>query len=65
MFWVYDRSPEQIGTRQLVEKSLAIVVSLIKFSSFPLLRPARKRIADLLLTIYGEQPPAEAARSGS
>lgn len=59
LFWVYDHSPEQIRTRQLVEKGLAIVVSLIKFSSFPLLRPVRKRLLDLLRTIWGEPSPAE------
>jgi AcrR family transcriptional regulator len=54
LFWVYDRSEEQVRTRRLVEKSLAIVVQLIKLSSFPLLRPLRKRLVDLLLAVSGE-----------
>ncbi len=55
LFWVYDRSPKQKRTMQLFEKSLLIVVSLIKFSGFPLLRPVRKLVTDLLDVIYGDE----------
>lgn len=54
LFWVYDRSPQQLRTRQLVDKSAAIVVRLIGFSGFPLLRPVRKSVVELLKTIYAE-----------
>ena len=57
LFWVYDSSPGQKRTRLLFEKSLAIVVNLIKFSSFPLLRPVRKIATDLLDIVYGEEEP--------
>jgi len=55
LFWVYDRSPKQERTRLLFEKSLSIVVSLIKLSTFPLMRPVRKLVTDLLEIIYGDE----------
>jgi AcrR family transcriptional regulator len=54
LFWVYDHSSEQLRTRQLVDKSASIVVRLIAFSGFPLLRPVRKSVVELLKTIYAE-----------
>jgi AcrR family transcriptional regulator len=55
LFWVYDRSPKQKRTMQLFEKSLSIVVNLIRFSTLPLLRPVRKLATDLLEVIYSDQ----------
>jgi len=57
LFWIYDTSPKQTRTRQLFQKSLSIVVNLIKFSSLPLLRPVRKIATDLMEIVYGEQEP--------
>jgi len=54
LFWVYDSSPKQVRTMKLFDKSLAIVVALIKLSSFPLLRPVRKLATGLLEIAYGE-----------
>jgi AcrR family transcriptional regulator len=54
LFWVYDPSREQVRTKELVEKSLSLVALLIKFASFPLFRPIRRRAVDLLLTVGGE-----------
>jgi len=54
LFWVYDSSPKQERTLKLFDKSLAIVVALIKLSSFPLLRPVRKLVTGLLEIAYGE-----------
>ena len=54
LFWVYDRSKNQWRTRALFEKSLSIVVTLIRLASFPLLKPVRKLIVDLLRVVYGE-----------
>jgi AcrR family transcriptional regulator len=51
LFWVYDRSPRQARTGLLFEKSLAIVVRLIKLSGLPLMRPVRRIVIDLLDTI--------------
>jgi AcrR family transcriptional regulator len=57
LFWVYDRSLEQRRTRELFQKSLSIVVNLIRFSSLPLMRPVRKLATDLFDVVYGEDPP--------
>lgn len=54
LFWIYDRSPAQSRTRLLVEKSLGIVVRLIKVSEFPLLRPVRRMVVDLVETVMEE-----------
>jgi AcrR family transcriptional regulator len=54
LFWVYDSSPKQKRTTKLFEKSLDMVVTLIKLSSFPLLRPVRKLAIGLLEIAYGE-----------
>ena len=61
LFWVYDRSPKQKRTMQLFEKSLSIVVNLIRLSTFPLLRPARRLAIELLDIIYGNEKLMEAA----
>jgi AcrR family transcriptional regulator len=52
LFWVYDHSPKQRRTTQLFERSLAIVVGLIKLSTLPMMRPMRKLATDLLDIIY-------------
>jgi AcrR family transcriptional regulator len=54
LFWVYDSSPKRKRTMNLFEKSLDMVVTLIKLSSFPLLRPVRKLAIGLLEIAYGE-----------
>jgi AcrR family transcriptional regulator len=56
LFWVYDSSPAQTKTRLLFQKSLSIVVNLIKLSSLPLMRPVRKLVTDLLGIVYDENP---------
>ena len=53
LFWIYDRSPSQTRTGQLIDKSLPVVVNLIRVARFPLLRPIRKMVADLLDAVYG------------
>lgn len=58
LFWVYDRSPQQQRTLQLFEKTLSIVVNLIRLSSFRLLRPVRRIVTDLLEINYGSQKSA-------
>jgi len=54
LFWVYDRSKGQKRTQMLFEKSLSIVIGLIKLASFPLLKPVRKLIVDFLEAVYEE-----------
>ncbi len=61
LFWIFDSSPQQKRTHQLSERTLAIVVRLIKLSSLPLMRPIRKLVTDLLGIIYADEPGPEAA----
>jgi AcrR family transcriptional regulator len=42
LFWIYDRSPDQARSRELLDRSLKIVVLLIKLSNLPLMKPARR-----------------------
>ena len=51
LFWIYDRSPEQRRTHALIDKSLKIVVRMIKLSGSPLLRPVRKVVVELVETV--------------
>jgi AcrR family transcriptional regulator len=59
LFWIFDRSPHQRKTKMLYEKSLSIVVRLIKFSGLPLLRPIRKLVIELIETVYTDNLSAE------
>ena len=54
LFWVYDTSPDQTRTKNLVERSVRIVINLIRFSTLPLMRPVRKQAVELLLSVYAE-----------
>lgn len=54
LFWIFDRSANQVRTMALMDKSLAIVVRLIQLSAFPLLRPVRRSIVQLLTAMSGE-----------
>lgn len=54
LFWISDRSPDQVRTRQLRDKSLSLLVTALKLAGFPLLRPLRKKIVDLLMTVEDE-----------
>jgi AcrR family transcriptional regulator len=51
LFWIYDGSPGQKRTHALIEKSAVMVTRLIRLSGFPLLRPARKAVVELVETI--------------
>ena len=55
LYWIYDRSPGQRQTRILRKKSLALLVSGLKLSGFPLLKPLRSKIVDLILLAEGGQ----------
>ena len=54
LFWIWDRSPNQIRTRRLRDKSLSLVVTALKVAGFPLLRPLRKKVVELLTTIEAD-----------
>jgi AcrR family transcriptional regulator len=48
MFWLYDRSPNQEKTQKLMDKSLGLLVNLLRVSSLPLMRPLRKTVLELV-----------------
>jgi len=50
MFWLYDRSPNQERTRKLLDKSLGLLVNLLRISGLPLMKPLRKTVLELVET---------------
>jgi AcrR family transcriptional regulator len=61
LFWIYDRSEGQRRSHALLEKSLDMVVMLIKLSNLPLLRPARKRVLNIISIVEGEREASPAS----
>jgi AcrR family transcriptional regulator len=53
MFWLYDRSPNQQRTQKLLDKSLSLLVNLLRLSSLPLTKPLRKAVLELIETGAG------------
>lgn len=51
LFWLYDRSPGQQRTQQLIEKSLGLIVTLVRLSTLPLMKPVRKTVLELVETL--------------
>ena len=58
LHWIYDRSPYQRRTHVLREKSLALLVSSLKLSGFPLVKPLRSKIVELIVLVEGGQDHA-------
>jgi len=48
LFWLYDRSPRQERTEKLIDKSLGLLINLLRLSSLPLMRPLRKAALELV-----------------
>lgn len=48
LFWIYDRSEGKRRTMVLMEKSLSLIVNLIRISGLPLMRPVRRSVLELL-----------------
>jgi len=48
LFWLYDRSPRQERTEKLIDKSLSLLINLLRLSSMPLMRPLRKAALELV-----------------
>jgi AcrR family transcriptional regulator len=53
LFWVYDSSPEQTRTRQLIDAAVPLLVRTLKLTRVPLLRP---RTTELLAIVRGLRP---------
>jgi AcrR family transcriptional regulator len=51
MFWLYDRSPNQERTQRLLEKTLSLLVNLLRLASLPLTKPLRKAVLDLVESV--------------
>ncbi len=51
LFWIYDRSETCRRTHKLLDKSLPVVVRLVKLSGFPLMSPVRRMVIDLVETL--------------
>lgn len=63
LFWIHDPSPGRVRTQRLAERTSAIVATLVKLASNPLLRPLRKLVLGLLAELradVGPQRPQEA-----
>ena len=48
MFWLYDHSPDQARTQRLIDKSLSLLVNLLRISSLPLMKPLRRTALELV-----------------
>ena len=48
LFWIYDESEDQERTRRLTAASLELVVKLIRLARFPLMKPLRASVVELL-----------------
>ena len=48
LFWLYDRSPDQQRTQKLMEKSLGLLVGLLRIAGLPLMKPLRKTALELM-----------------
>lgn len=53
-FWVIDESPHQARTEKLLELASGCVVTLIRLSALPLMRPLRKIALQLAEIVTGE-----------
>lgn len=47
LFWIYDRSEGQRRTRNLIDKSLGVVVHLLQLAAVPLTKPLRSMVIQL------------------
>ncbi len=51
LFWLYDRSPRQQRTTVLIDKSLGLLINLLRLSGLPLMKPLRKTMLELVETV--------------
>jgi AcrR family transcriptional regulator len=51
LYFLYDSSPNLKRTRRLVDGSVALTVAFLKLAKLPLLRPARRRVMELLYDV--------------
>ncbi len=62
LYWVYDDSPDQQRTHVLFDRTLQMILLILRFANLPLLLPIHKLAADLLESVYApgilQAPPA-------
>jgi AcrR family transcriptional regulator len=51
LFWLYDRSPRQERTQKLIDKSLSLLINMLRLSGLPLMKPLRKAALELMETV--------------
>ncbi|HKD12693.1 MAG TPA: TetR family transcriptional regulator [Thermoanaerobaculia bacterium] len=51
LFWIHDRSPRQKRTERLMNRSLDLIVRLLRVSRFRILAPLRKAGVELLRSV--------------
>ncbi|MEW2374491.1 TetR family transcriptional regulator [Micromonospora sp. DT178] len=51
LYWVYDRSPGQARTRQLIDGAVPLVDRLVGLSRLRVLRPVTRQVLDLIRTL--------------
>ena len=51
LFWIHDRSPRQKRTERLMDRSLDLIVRLLRVSRFRILAPLRKAALELLRSV--------------
>jgi AcrR family transcriptional regulator len=54
LYWVYDPSANQERTALLFDKTLGMMLVMLKLGGIPLLRPLYRPAGELLKVIYGE-----------
>jgi AcrR family transcriptional regulator len=62
LFWVYDGSEMQSRTELLFDKTLQMILLVLRFANLPILLPIHRLAADLLDAVYGGSVPPEKKR---
>jgi AcrR family transcriptional regulator len=57
LFWIYDKSEGQTRTKRLTDRSLDLVVGLIRIARFPLMKPVRRAVVETLESIEDTSNP--------
>jgi AcrR family transcriptional regulator len=55
LHWVYDRSPQQRHTRILFDKTLQMILLILRFANLPILLPLHRLAAELLETMFATE----------
>ncbi len=51
LYWVHDRSPDQVKTRQLIDGVVPLATRLVGLSRLRALRPVQNQVLDLIRTL--------------